>query len=120
VHEYLQAADLFVSPSDYEGFGLTTVEALACALPVITTAVGVAAEIVRHNSNGFLCPPRDPRALQAAIELAVRERQRWPEIGRLARESIAIFDLPRIIDQYLAVCVELVGPQSEEQAVTED
>ena len=120
VHEYLQAADLFVSPSDYEGFGLTTVEALACALPVITTAVGVAAEIVRHNSNGFLCPPRDPRALQAAIELAVRERQRWPEIGRLARESVAIFDLTRIIDQYLALCVELVGPQSEEQAVTED
>jgi glycosyltransferase involved in cell wall biosynthesis len=120
VHEYLQAADLFVSPSDYEGFGLTTVEALACALPVITTAVGVAAEIVRHNSNGFLCPPRDPRAFQAAIELAMRERQRWPEIGRLARESIAIFDLPRIIDQYLALCVELVGPQCARQAVTED
>ena len=99
---------------------MTTVEALACALPVITTAVGVAAEIVRHNSNGFLCPPREPRAFRAAIELALLERQRWPEIGRLAHESVAIFDLPRIIDQYLALCTELVGLRTEERAVTGD
>jgi glycosyltransferase involved in cell wall biosynthesis len=109
VHEYLQAADLFVSPSDYEGFGLTIVEALACALPVVTTAVGVAAEIVRHDCNGFLCPPRDPVALRAAIELAFRQRHRWPEIGRLARQSTAKFDMPQVIDQYLALCVDLAG-----------
>jgi glycosyltransferase involved in cell wall biosynthesis len=119
-HEYLQAADLFVSPSDYEGFGLTIVEALACGLPVVTTAVGVAAEIVRHNANGFLCPPREPRAFRAAIELALLERQRWPEIGRAACESVAMFDLPRIIDQYLALCTELVGPRADEPAVTGD
>jgi glycosyltransferase involved in cell wall biosynthesis len=120
VHEYLQAADLFVSPSDYEGFGLTIVEALACALPVITTAVGIAVEIVRHNSNGFLCPPKEPRALRAAIELALQERHRWPEIGRLARESTTRFDLPRVIEQYLALCVELVGVRTAERAVSED
>jgi mannosyltransferase len=107
VHEYLQAADLYVSPSDYEGFGLTIVEALACALPVVTTAVGVATEIVRNEWNGFLCPPRDPPALRAAIDLALRERPRWPEIGRLARESSALFALPQVIDQYLALCSDL-------------
>jgi glycosyltransferase involved in cell wall biosynthesis len=120
VSEYLQAADLFVSPSDYEGFGLTTVEALACGLPVITTAVGVAAEIVRHNSNGFLCPPREPRAFRAAIELALAQRQRWPELGRSACESVAVFDLPRIIGQYLALCAELLGLPTAERAVAED
>ncbi len=109
VQEYLQAADLFVSPSDYEGFGLTIVEALACALPVVTTAVGVAVEVVRHNVNGFLCPPRDPSAFRAALELAFQQRHRWPEIGRLARASAAKFDLPQVIDQYLALCVDLAG-----------
>jgi len=107
VHEYLQAADLYVSPSDYEGFGLTIVEALACALPVVTTAVGVATQIVRNDWNGFLCPPKDPHALRAAIDLALRERERWPEIGRLARESSAAFGLPQVIDQYLALCSDL-------------
>ena len=107
VHEYLQAADLYVSPSDYEGFGLTIVEALACALPVVTTAVGVATQIVRNEWNGFLCPPRDPPALRAAIELALRERHRWPEIGRSGRESSAVFALPQVIDQYLALCSDL-------------
>ena len=107
VHEYLQAADLYVSPSDYEGFGLTIVEALACALPVVTTAVGVATQIVRNDLNGFLCPPRNPQALQGAIELALRERHRWAEIGRLARESTAVFALPQVIDRYLALCTDL-------------
>ena len=37
VHEYLRAADVFVNPSDYEGFSLTLVEALGCAVPVVTT-----------------------------------------------------------------------------------
>src|SRR5262249_29185825 len=107
VHEYLQAADLYVSPSDYEGFGLTIVEALACALPVVTTAVGVATQIVRNDSNGFLCPPRNPQALREAIDCALHERHRWAEIGRLARESSAVFALPQVIDQYLALCTDL-------------
>jgi len=107
VHEYLQAADLYVSPSDYEGFGLTIVEALACALPVVTTAVGVATQIVRNDCNGFLCPPRNPQALREAIDRALGERHRWAEIGRLARESSAVFALPRVIDQYLALCTDL-------------
>ena len=107
VPEYLQSADLFVSPSDYEGFGLTIVEALACELPVVTTAVGIATQIVHHDANGFLCPPKDASALSAALELALRERQRWPEIGRLARAAAARFDLPRVIDQYLGLCAEL-------------
>jgi len=45
--------------------------------------------------------------LRAAIELALRERKRWPEIGRLARESSAVFGLPQVIDQYLALCSDL-------------
>ena len=109
VQQFLQAADLFVSPSDYEGFGLTVVEALACALPVVATRVGVAGEVIEHDINGFLCPPRDPDAFSATIELALRERQRWPQIGSLARRSAARFDVPRVIDQYVSLCRELHG-----------
>lgn len=109
VHQFLQAADLFVSPSDYEGFGLTTVEALACTLPVVATRVGVAGEVIEHDINGFLCPPKDPDAFSATIELALRERQRWPQIGSLGRRSAARFDVPRVIDQYVSLCRELHG-----------
>jgi glycosyltransferase involved in cell wall biosynthesis len=109
VEEYLQATDLFVSPSDYEGFGLTIVEALACATPTIATAVGIAPEVIDHAANGFLCPPKNPQALTEAISLALAEQARWPEIGRLARVAVARFDVPQVINQYVTLCLELHG-----------
>jgi glycosyltransferase involved in cell wall biosynthesis len=107
VQAYLQAGDLFVSPSDYEGFGLTIVEALACAMPVVSTAVGIARESIREGENGFLCPPKDPRALHEAIERALAQRDQWPAIGRKARESVADFGIPPVIEQYIRLCREL-------------
>ncbi len=109
VHEYLQASDLFVSPSDYEGFSLTVVEALGCAVPVVTTSVGVAPEVIRDGLNGFLCPPKNREAFTAALAMALGQEDRWASIGRLGRESVQAFDIPEIIGQYAALLRELNG-----------
>lgn len=108
VHEYLQSADMFVSPSDYEGFGLSIVEALACAVPVVSTAVGIAPQVIRHGENGFLCPPKDPAALAAVLALALAERNRWPKIGSLGREAALQFGIKPVIDRYVGLCNELL------------
>ncbi len=105
VYEYLQAADLFVFPTDYEGFSLALVEALACAMPVVVTAVGAAPDLIRQGKNGFLFPPKDPTAMLAALHAALEQRARWPEIGEAARESVAPFDLRLVADRYSALCV---------------
>jgi glycosyltransferase involved in cell wall biosynthesis len=110
VHEHLQAADLFVSPSDYEGFSLTLVEALGCAIPVVTTAVGAAPEFIRTGVNGFLCEPKDARSLNAALDLALGQPEHWPQISRLARETAESFDIPRVVDQYVTLLHELMPP----------
>lgn len=107
VHEYLRAADLFVNPSDYEGFSLTLVEALGCAVPVVTTSVGVAPEVVRDRVNGFLCPPRNKEALTGAIAMALGQQQRWSSIGKLGRESVQAFDIPKVIEQYVVLLRQL-------------
>ncbi len=109
VHEYMQAADFFVSPSEYEGFGLAVVEALACGLPVTVTSVGIAPEIIRHGTNGFLFPPKDRPGLVAAMEECVANRSRWADIGRRARESAARFDRETVFDQYASLCAQLRG-----------
>ncbi len=109
VHEYVQAADLFVSPSDYEGFGLAIVEALAGAVPVVSTAVGIAPQILQHNVNGFLCPPKNRLALAAALESALQQRERWAEIGQLGREAAQEYDLAHVSARYAALVHRLCG-----------
>ena len=109
VHEYLQASDLFVSPSDYEGFSLTLLEALGCAIPVVTTSVGAAPEIIRDGQNGFLCLPKNKEALSAALELALGQQDRWASIGRLARKSVQAFDVPEVVKQYVVLLRQLNG-----------
>jgi glycosyltransferase involved in cell wall biosynthesis len=67
----MQAADVHCQPnSGPEPFGLAFVEALYASLPVITTDMGGAAEIVTRDC-GVLVPPGDPAALRAALQTLV-------------------------------------------------
>ena len=64
VYEYLQACDLFVFPTEYEGFGLSLVEAMACRLPVIASNVGGIPKIIHHPEDGILVEPKNPDVLE--------------------------------------------------------
>jgi D-inositol-3-phosphate glycosyltransferase len=66
---YYSAANAFVTTPWYEPFGITPVEAMACARPVIGADVGGIKSTVVHGETGFLVPPRDPQAV--ARRLAV-------------------------------------------------
>lgn len=107
VVEYMQAADMFIFPSEYEGFSLAVTEALGCALPAVLTAVGVAGELLTDGVSGFLFPPKDRAAMVRAIEDCLSRRPDWPEIGRRAREAVAHCDRSRVVDRYAAICREI-------------
>lgn len=74
--EYLSALDLFVLPSDKEGYPLSLLEAQSCGTPVIATDVGGARDAV-CNRTGRLIKAKDETALSAAIRgfLALGERR---------------------------------------------
>jgi glycosyltransferase involved in cell wall biosynthesis len=107
IHEYLQAADLFVFPTEYEGFSLALVEAMGCQLPVVVTAVGAAPDLIKNGENGFLFPPKNAAAMSSAIDTALAAQPRWPQIAASARASVTQFDLAMVADRYLALCGDL-------------
>ncbi|MFC6167593.1 glycosyltransferase [Acinetobacter terrestris] len=65
IPELMSAADIFILPSLYEGFGLVVAEAMACKTLVVATDCGGVAEVV--GNCGFLVPPQSPEQLANAI-----------------------------------------------------
>lgn len=63
----LASCDLFLNPSITETFGNVTLEAMACALPVVAAAATGATNLVRDGETGTLAEPGDIPALAAAI-----------------------------------------------------
>ena len=57
---YYRAADVVLVPSRSESFGLVALEASACGIPVVASAVGGLLTLVDHGDSGFLVPDRDP------------------------------------------------------------
>ncbi len=81
----MQAADLLVLPSRWEGQPNVVLEALACGLPVVVTAVEGARELVERFGGGVLVPPESPHELASAIARALDDcalRDRAAEGGR--------------------------------------
>jgi glycosyltransferase involved in cell wall biosynthesis len=74
---------VFVTTPWYEPFGITPVEAMACARPVIGASVGGIMSTVADNDTGYLVPPHDPEAL--ADKLAILKRD--PALARRMGEA---------------------------------
>ncbi len=65
---YYASADVFVSPATgAESFGIVLLEAQACGTPVIASHIPGYAQVIRHEENGLLVPPRSPRHLARAL-----------------------------------------------------
>ena len=63
----LRGSDVVLCPADYEPFGIVPLEAMACGVPVVASAVGGQLDTVADPGTGRLVPPRDPRALARAV-----------------------------------------------------
>ena len=59
--------DVYVLPSKSEGTSMSLLEAMACGIPVVATAVGGTPDLLAHGSRGRLVPPDDPVALERAL-----------------------------------------------------
>jgi glycosyltransferase involved in cell wall biosynthesis len=102
-HPLFQAADACVCPSRWaEAAGLVNLEAQACGLPVLASAVGCIPEHVADGATGLLFPPGDHKALAACVRRLLDEPGLAAELGRRARaRAEAEFSVAARLDEYL-------------------
>lgn len=96
----LRSADLVVATPWYEPFGIVPVEAAACAVPVVGSAVGGLLDTVQDGHTGLLVPPRDPVALAGAVRGLLDDPALRAAFGRAARRrAVAWYDWSRVAAQ---------------------
>ena len=98
--DWYRAADLFVLPTvAYEGFGMVTVEALACGVPVVGTPVGATPELLEPLDRRLVAQTADAEGLAAAIHVALQLT--GPDLRAACREyACAEFAWPRAMDAW--------------------
>ncbi|TLP97048.1 glycosyltransferase family 4 protein [Nesterenkonia salmonea] len=99
---YFHASDVFVFPSAYESYGLVILEALACGVPVVATAVGCVPDVLTEGVNGAIVAPGGESVREGIRRCLAGDRQAQAQAARetaedhswtaLAREYLELFD----------------------------
>lgn len=89
LREWYAAADVVALSSNQEGQPTAVLEAFACARAVVATTVGGVPEVVRPGATGWLVPPRDCKALAAALTDALSDREATDRLGEAGRALVS-------------------------------
>jgi alpha-1,3-mannosyltransferase len=102
--DYLSRAHLFVSASEYEGFGISTVEAMSAATVSIVNDIPPFQNLIKDGITGFLTDFSDPKgAADVIISAGQMEVGSLQEMGNRAREMAGNYAWENVVDQYIEV-----------------
>jgi glycosyltransferase involved in cell wall biosynthesis len=88
VRKVMLACDLVVQPSLYEPFGMTLLEAMACAKPVLCTRVGGMPEVVVADETALIVPPDEAMQLAEGLRALLSNPVHRAELGAAGRRRV--------------------------------
>ena len=111
--DWYRVLDLYVAPQRWEGFGLTPLEAMACAVPVVATDVGAFSELVVPGRTGEIIAADDVGAMSAAIRGYLEGAPGTRDHGQAARQHVLDrFRLTQEAERLIAIYRELLAEVS--------
>jgi glycosyltransferase involved in cell wall biosynthesis len=113
---YYKAADIFCLPSimSTESFGIVNLEALACGLPIVASAIGGIPDIVKDGVNGLLVPPKNPGALADAITYLLKNEDVRRKMGKKGREMVKKYSWEEIAGRIEKIYKELINASNSQ------
>jgi glycosyltransferase involved in cell wall biosynthesis len=88
IRPYLEAMDIFMMSSEFEGLPIALLEAMSMECMPACTAAGGIPELVNDSSNGVLVPVNDPMQLVERLSSYLKETDKIKILGRAARETV--------------------------------
>jgi glycosyltransferase involved in cell wall biosynthesis len=96
-------ADIFVNASVVDAQPVSVLEAFAAGLPVVSTATGDIAAMVRDGETGLVVPPEDPAAMTKAVAGLLENPDRALLLARRARQEIEKYTWSHVREAWAAV-----------------
>ncbi|HEY0304825.1 MAG TPA: glycosyltransferase [Longimicrobiales bacterium] len=113
VHRVMNALDIYALSSSTEGFSLTTVQAMACGVPVVATRCGGPEEILVDGRYGTLVPPGNARALADGIHALGEDAARRAAFASAGRtRAVSEFSIAAMISQYADLYRESIAARA--------
>ena len=106
----ISAVDAVVATPWYEPFGIVPLEAAACGVPLVGSAVGGLLDSVVDGVTGLLVPPRDPSALARALQRLLADAELRRSLGRAARRrALTRYSWTRVAQDTELVYQSMIG-----------
>ena len=98
--DLLNSADIFVMPGKAESFSIATLEAMACAKPVLAAKAAALPELVAHFVNGYLFRPDSSDEAAAGLKILANSRDRWLAMGKASMARARCYGLDHVLQSY--------------------
>lgn len=103
IPDVLNAADIFVFPSFHEGMPVSALEAMACSLPVVCSAIRGNVDVVKDGDNGYLFKPSDVDTLSRQIALLMDNEALRQQMGAKNKKIVREFSLGAVTEELKAI-----------------
>ena len=104
LYKYYKASDIYISAFSFPGSSISTLEAMACSLPVITTAQPW---LVKEGGNGIVLDSNAPESIAGAVLKMIKDNN-LEEQGKISRDVVKDFDWNLIAEKALEQYKELI------------